>query len=320
MNFNIFSTSYVGIDIGRYKVEGVRIKKDKEKIAITSKFSVPYSKKIFEGEELKDENEIISALNKTGKNLKLNIEDFIVTSIFPDKTLFRQITLPKMPNKSQIINVVKFQIVKELSIPSENITVEVDVEELEQQESVAAFIARNEDIEKFKSIFSKALLPLPDIIDAGYMKFNYLVEEKIKNGISFITFEDNTSTYLELFKDGKFLAIDSTGGGADDLKDNNDVDAKIHYLQLSDEIQRLGRMMLSRYSLPSDNLKRIIFVSEKMDYVNIWSDLFKDVGLGESKNYKEFLNLTDDIPLGAYNLAVRGALESAKIKFLPKKS
>ncbi len=317
---NLFSTSYVGIDIGRYKIDGVRITKNRKKIEISSQFSIPYSKKVFDGEELIDENEIIMALSKIGKMLKVTIEDFLITALFPDKTLFRQIKFSQLPGKSGIMDATKFQIVKELSIPSDSITVDIDVGPKNgDQLDILAFVVRNEDIERLNNFFFKAGLPLPDIIDAGYMKFNYLIEDRLKDGISFLTFEDNTSTYLEFFKDGRFLAIDSTNGGADDLQDKNEVGVKVHYLQISDDIQRLAKMTLSRYSMSNEAIKRVICISEKIDYIDIWAGILKEAGFEEAKSYREFLELGDKILLGAYNLAMRGEIESGETKFLQKK-
>jgi Tfp pilus assembly PilM family ATPase len=311
MNFGIFSTFYVGIDIGRYKIEGIKIKKSGKNLQFINQVSVPYSTKVFDGDETVDENEIILSLEKVGKTLKVDVEDFIVTSIFNDKVLFRQMKMPKMTKKNQIIDATKFQIVKELSISSANITVDVDILEETDNLSVSAFIVRNEDIEKFKSFFLRAGLPMPDILDAGYFKFNYLVENKLGPGISFLAFEDNASTYIQLFKDGKFIAIDSIPIGTNEFEENNPSAENIHYLQLSDEVQRLVRMLISRKSLQAP-VNNVICVSEKMEYVDEWVKNLKEADIGNVSSYCDFVGLKKDIPAGAYSLAMRGVIQNAK--------
>ncbi|MCL4408267.1 MAG: hypothetical protein M1521_06505, partial [Thermotogae bacterium] len=74
MNLGIFSTFYVGIDIGRYKIEGVKIKKSGKNVQLINQVSVPYSTKVFDGDEIVDENEIILSLGKVGKTLKVDVE------------------------------------------------------------------------------------------------------------------------------------------------------------------------------------------------------------------------------------------------------
>lgn len=281
---------------------------------------MPYSKKVFEGDELIDENEIISSLVRIGKELKIDVEDFIVTSIFSDKVLFRQIKMPKIEKKSQIIDATKFQIVKELSISSSSITVDVDIANEGNNLNVSSFVVRNEDIERLKSFFSKSGIPVPDIIDAGYFKFNYLIEDKFGPGIYFLVLEDSVSTYLEFFKDGKFISIDSVSGGSDELRENNPVDAKVHYLQLSDDIQRLSRMLLSRYSMQNEFINTTICASENMKYVDEWISALSEADIGQVKNYFEFVDIDKNMALGAYNLAMRGAAQIAKVKFLHKKT
>lgn len=318
-NLNIFSNFYVGIDIGRYKIEGVKVKSGKRSEIISS-YSFPYARKVFDGDELVDENELINKLQEIGTALKIDIEDFITTAMFSDKVLFRQLKMPKISKKSQIIEAAKFQIVKELSISSSNITVDVDLINEENDLSVSTFIVRNEDIERFKNFFLRANLPIPDIIDAGYFKFNYLLETRLGEGISFLVFEDSLSTYLQLFKDGKFLSIDSINGGADDLKEGNSIDAKVHYLQLSDDVQRLARILISRYGLSNENISNFICISERNDYIGEWVESLKEMDLGKVSTYYEFNSLDKAIPAGAYSMAMRGVLKNAKNKFLSKKT
>ncbi|MGC8545251.1 hypothetical protein [Athalassotoga sp.] len=311
MNLGIFSTFYVGIDIGRYKIEGVKIKKSGKNLQFINQVSVPYSTKVFDDDEIVDENEIISSLGKVGKTLKVDVEDFIVTSIFNDKVLFRQMKMPKMTKKNQIIDAAKFQIVKELSISSANITVDVDVLQETDNLSVSAFIVRNEDIEKFKNFFFKANLPMPDILDAGYFKFNYLVEKKLGSGISVLAFEDNASTYIQIFKDGRFIVIDSIPMGTAEFEEDNPAAENIHYLQLSDEVQRLVRMLISRQSLQMP-VNNVICVSEKMGHVDEWVKNLKEADMGNISSYCDFAGLKKDVPAGAYSLAMRGVLQNAK--------
>lgn len=308
MNWGIFSNFYVGIDIGRYKIEGVKIKKSGKKLQFIGQVSMPYSTKVFDGDEMIGENEIVLSLAKVGSALKIDIEDFIVTSIFNDKVLFRQMKMPKMTKKNQIIDAAKFQIVKELSIPSTSISVDVDILEGENDLSVSTFIVRNEDIEKFKNFFFKANLPMPDILDAGYFKFNYLVESKLGSGISFLVFEDNASTYLQLFKNGKFITIDSTSMGTADFE-SNDVSEDIHYLQLSDEIQRLSRILISRQSF-QESVNNVICVSEKTDLIDRLVRNLKEADIGNVVGYADFVGLRKDIPAGAYSLAMRGVINA----------
>ncbi len=318
MNLGIFSTFYVGIDIGRYKVDGVKIKKSGKKLQLISQASIPYPTKIFDGDEIINENEIALSLSKVGNALKVDVEDFIVTSIFNDKVLFRQMKMPKMTKKSQIIDAAKYQIVKELSISAANITVDVDILRESDDLTVSAFIVRNEDIEKFKSFFLKANLPMPDILDAGYFKFNYLVENKL-TGISLLVFEDGTSTYIQLFKDGKFMAIDSINVGTNEFEENNLVPRDVHYLQLSDEIERLSRLLISRNALQGP-LSNVICTSEKMEYVDELVKNLKETSIGDNViNYVDFANLKKDIPPAAYSLAMRGVV-NAKNQFLPKEA
>ncbi len=309
VNLGIFSTFYVGIDIGRYKVEGVKIKKSGKKLQLISQTSIPYPTKIFDGDEIINENEIILSLAKVGNALKIDVEDFIVTSIFNDKVLFRQMKMPKMTQKSLIIDAAKYQIVKELSISSANITVDVDILKETDDLSISAFIVRNEDIEKFKSLFLKANLPMPDILDAGYFKFNYLVENKLGSGISLFIFEDNTSTYVQLFKDGKFIAIDSISVGTSEFEENNLVPKNIHYLQLSDEIERLARLLISRNAL-QEPLNNVICASERMEYVDELVKNLKEASMGNVSCYIDFVDLKKDIPAGAYSLAMRGVINA----------
>lgn len=267
-----------------------------------------------------DENEIVSSLVKIGKELKINVEDFIVTSIFSDKVLFRQTKMPKIEKKSQIIEATKFQIVKELSISSSSITVDVDVTNEDNNLNVSSFIVKNEDIERSKSFFSKAGLPEPDIIDAGYFKFNYLMEDKLGPGLSFFALEDSTSTYLEFFKDGKFISIDSVSGGIGEISENNSVDAKVHYLQLSDDVQRLSRIFLSRYSMQNEFINTTICASENMEYIEEWISALKEADVGQVKNYFDFVGIDKNTAAGAYSLAMRGAIQIAKVKFLHQKT
>ncbi len=310
VNLGIFSTFYVGIDIGRYKVEGTKIKKSGKKIQFINQVSAPYVTKVFNGDEIINEDEIISSLTKVGRALKVDVEDFIVTSIFSDKVLFRQMKMPKMTKKSQIIDATKYQIVKELSISPANITVDVDVLKETDDLSVSAFIVRNEDIEKFKSFFFKANLPMPDVLDAGYFKFNYLVEKKIGSGISLLIFEDSTSTYLQLFKDGRFIAIDSVNLGTNEFEENV-TSENIHYLQLSDEIRRLAKILISRTSL-QEPLNNVICASEKMEYVGELVKNLKEADMENVSCYIDFIDLKKDIAAGAYSLAMRGVIQGAK--------
>ncbi|WP_161848204.1 type IV pilus biogenesis protein PilM [Athalassotoga saccharophila] len=317
-NLNIFSNFYVGIDIGRYKIDGVKIKHNGKRSEIIAVHSVPYSNKVFDGDELVNENEIINGLAEIGRSLKIDIEDFITTAIFSDKVLFRQLKMPNMRNKRQIIEASKFQIVKELSISSSNITVDVDLLGEGNGLSISAFIVRNEDIEKFKSFFVRSNLPIPDILDAGYFKFNYLLEEKVRHGLSFFAFEDSMSTYLQIFRNGKFLSIDSVTGGSEEL--NNDIDARMHYLQLSDDVQRLTRILISRYGLSNENIENFICISERNEYLNEWVESLKEMDLGKVSDYYDFVSLKREIPAGAYSMAMRGALENAKGKLLHKEA
>ncbi len=317
---NIFSNFYVGIDIGRYKIDGVKIKYNGKRSEIIAVNSIPYSKKIFDGDELVDENEIINGLQEIGRSLKIDIEDFITTAIFSDKVLFRQLKMPNMRNKKQIIEAAKFQIVKELSISSSNITVDIDLTGKGNELNISAFIVRNEDIEKFKSFFVRANLPIPDILDAGYFKFNYLLEGKIKYGLSFFAFEDSMSTYLQIFRNGKFLSIDSITGGSEELREENITDARVHYLQLSDDIQRIARILISRYGLSNENIENFVCISEREEYLNEWVESLKEMDLGKVSNYYDFVSLKRDIPAGAYSMAMRGALDNAKSKLLHKKA
>ncbi|WP_428006953.1 hypothetical protein [Athalassotoga sp.] len=319
-NLNIFSEFYVGIDIGRYKIDGVKIKHNGKRSDIIGVHSVPYSSKVFDGDEIVNEDEIINGLVEIGKFLKIDIEDFITTAIFSDKVLFRQLKMPKMRNKKQIIEAAKFQIVKELSISSSNITVDVDLLGEGNGLSISTFIVRNEDIEKFKSFFVRSNLPVPDILDAGYFKFNYLLESKINHGLSFFAFEDSMSTYLQIFRNGRFLSIDSVTGGSEELRENNAVDARVHYLQLSDDIQRIARILISRYGLSNENIENFVCISERDEYLNEWVESLKEMDLGKVNDYYDFVSLKREIPAGAYSMAIRGALENAKSKFLHKEA
>lgn len=316
----ILGTHYVGFDIGRYGVGGVKVKKNGKKTDVVSQTYIPYEIRAFDGETLVDEGELVVAMSKVGEILKINVEDFIVSALFPDRILFRQIKLPNMA-RQQVINAAKFQIVKELSISPEEITVEVDTNAAAEDDMLSVFVVRNEDINRFNSLFVKAALPLPDIVDAGYLKFNYLLEEKFPAGVSFVAFEDGASTYLELFKNGKLIAIDSIAGGADDIFDADEISVGLHYSQTNEELQRLLKMMMSRHSMSNEDVKTFICVSEMKKYNEFWFESAKDFNLAEETiEYGAGFGIDPVFPMGAYNLAIRGVFRDAKIEFLQKKA
>ena len=319
----LFTDFYVGLNIGRYQVDGVKLKKSGKKMKVVSKVSIPYKKKPFDGESLKDENEIVIALGNAGSALKINMEDVISTALFPDKILFRQIEIPNMPVQ-QVPNAAKFQIVKELSISPEEITVDVDVNRSMNSSNllISAFVVRNEDISKFNTLFFKSALPFPDILDAGYFKFNYLLEDHLSKGLTFVVFEDISSTYMELFKDGKLVGIDSVLGGTEGITDDTDNDGiKSHYMELSDSLQKLSRMMLSRFSMSNEKIDSVICTSEFEKYIDVWCEILKELQIAKKTfSYPEIVNLELDVPLNAYSLAMRGVLDNSKTKFLSKKN
>ena len=315
----LFTSFYVGLDIGRYKVDGAKLKKDGKKVELISSLSIPYKKKVFDGENLIDESEILYALGMIKTSLKIDIEDVIISALFPDRILFRKIELPKMPEQ-QISNAAKFQIVKELSISAEEITVEVDTRQKDLNLfDVSAFVARNEDISKFNSLFFKSGLPFPDILDAGYFKFNYILKEVLFKGITFVAFEDISSTYLELFENGILIGVDNVIGGSEEISDDGQ-SVNSHYQELSDKIQRLSKMMLSRFSMSNMDADYFIFTSETEDYLDVWKSALSDFQMAkEVLAYREALNAEIKVPLGAYSLAMRGVTDNHKNKFLPKK-
>ncbi len=315
----LFASFYVGLDIGRYGVSGVKLKKNGKKVELVSSLSIPYKKKVFDGESLSDESEILYALGVIKTSLKIGIEDVMVSALFPDRILFRKIELPTMPVQ-QISNAAKFQIVKELSISAEEITVEVDVRQKDLNSfDVSAFVARNEDISKFNSLFFKSALPFPDILDASYFKFNYILKDELFKGITFVVFEDIASTYLELFKNGVLVGIDNVIGGSEEILDGQNVN--LHYQELSDKIQRLSKMMLSRFSMSNMDVDYFIFTSEMEEYLNVWQDALVNFEMAKKVlAYEEALNAEIKAPLGAYSLAIRGVTDNYKNKLLPKKS
>ncbi len=316
----LFTSFYVGLDIGRYKVSGVKLKKNGKKVELVSSLSIPYKKKVFDGESLSDESEILYALGMIKTSLKIDIEDVVVSALFPDRILFRKIELPIMPVQ-QISNAAKFQIVKELSISAEEITVEVDVRQKDLNLfDVSAFVARNEDVSKFNSLFFKSGLPFPDILDAGYFKFNYILKDELFKGITFVVFEDIASTYLELFNNGVLIGIDNVIGGSEEISDNGQ-NVNSHYQELSDKIQRLSKMMLSRFSMSNMDVNYFIFTSEMEEYLNVWRDALVNFEMAKKVlAYKEALNAEIKVPSEAYSLAMRGVTDNYKNKFLPKKS
>lgn len=315
----LFTNYYVGLDIGRYRVDGVKLKKDAKKVELISSLSIPYKKKVFDGEELIDEGEILYALGMIKTSLKINIEDVIISALFPDRILFRRIEIPTMPVQ-QISNAAKFQIVKELSISADEITVEVDTRQKDLNLfNVSAFVVRNEDISKFNSLFFKSGLPFPDILDAGYFKFNYILKDELFKGITFVTFEDISSTYLELFKNGVLIGVDNVIGGSEEILDNGQ-SVNSHYRVISDKIQRLSKMMLSRFSMSDMEVDHFVFTSEMEKYLDTWRDTLDDFQMAkEVFSYREALNAEIKAPLGAYSLAMRGVTDNHKNKFLPKK-
>ncbi len=316
----LFTNFYVGLDIGRYRIDGVKLKKKGKKVKLISSASIPYTGKVFDGENLSNESEILHALGMIKSSLKIGIEDLIVSALFPDRILFRKIEIPRMPLQ-QISNAAKFQIVKELSISAEEITVEVDVRQKDLNLfNVSAFVVRNDDISKSNTLFFKSNLPFPDILDAGYFKFNYILKDELfKRGVTFVAFEDISSTYLELFNNGMLIGIDNVTGGSEEIfKDGQD--ANSHYQELSDKIQRLSKMMLSRFSMSNVDVDHFIFTSEMEGYLGVWRDALTNFQIAkETLVYKEALNTKVEAPLGAYSLAMRGVMDNRKNKLLPKK-
>ncbi len=316
----LFTNYYVGLDIGRYRIDGVKIKNGGKRTEIISKVSIPYKKNPFDGETLEDENEIITTLSGVGNALKVDIEDVISSALFPDRILFRQIEIPKMP-KRQVLNAAKFQIVRELSISPAEITVEVDTNVNDSNLTVSAFVVRNEDITKFNSLFFKSGLPFPNVLDAGYFKYNYLIEEQLSEGLVFVVFEDISSTYMELFKDGNFVGVDSVLGGSESMVNDIEIDeVKSHYRELSDNLQKLSRMMLSRASMSNEKVKSVICISEFEEHIDTWRDILMEYQIAdETFSYFDVVNLNFDVPLNAYSLAVRGVMGNSTVKLLPKK-
>ncbi len=315
----LFTSYYVGIDIGRYGASGVKLKINGKKTKLISSTSILYRKEAFDGENLSDESEILHALGMIKASLKINMEDVIVSSLFPDRILFRKIELPKMPEQ-QISNAAKFQIVKELSISPDEITVEVDTrQKVPNLLDVSVLVVRNEDISKFNSLFFKSSLPFPDILDAGYFKFGYILKDELFEGVTFVVFEDVASTYLELFKDRVLMGIDNVIGGSKELlKDGQN--ANSHYQELSDKIQRLSKMMLSRFSMSDAEVEHFIFTSEMEEHLDVWHNVLGNFQMAkEVLMHREAFNISLDVPLGAYSLAIRGVTDNYKDKFLPKK-
>lgn len=318
----LFTNFYVGLNIGRYQIDGVKLKKSGKKIDVVSKVSIPYKKRPFDGETLENENEIIITLGNVGTALKIDIEDVISTALFPDRILFRQIEIPNMPIQ-QVLNAAKFQIVKELSISPEEITVEVDVSTNMNTPNlvISAFVVRNEDISKFNSLFFKSGLPFPDILDAGYFKFNYLLEDRLSDGLTFVVFEDISSTFIEFFKDGKLVGVDSVLGGSESIIDSTDSDdIESHYRELSDSLQKLSKMMLSRFSMSNEKVDSVICVSELGKYTDLWRDILSEFQIADKVfSYSEIVEPKIDVPLNAYSLAMRGVMGDSKAKLLSKK-
>ncbi|GEM_PF-1449658 len=318
----LFTNFYVGLNIGRYKIDGVKLRKSGKKIEVVSKVSIPYKKRAFDGETLENENEVIITLGNVGTVLKIDIEDVISTALFPDRILFRQIEIPNMPMQ-QVLNAAKFQIVKELSISPEEITVEVDVNTSMNSSNlvISAFVVRNEDISKFNSLFFKSGLPFPDILDAGYFKFNYLLENRLSKGLTFVVFEDISSTFVEFFKDGRLVGVDSILGGTESITDSTNSDGiKSHYRELSDSLQKLSKMMLSRFSMLNEKVDSVICVSELEEYSDLWCNILAELQIADKAfSYSEVVDLKIDVPLNAYSLAMRGVMGDSKAKFLSKK-
>ncbi|WP_456398942.1 hypothetical protein [Mesoaciditoga sp.] len=315
-----FGDYYVGLDVGRYKAEGVKLKKSGKKIETVGSITVPYANKAFDGEIIADESEIAVALGKIKMALNINIEDHITTALFPDRILFRKLELPIMP-RDQAANAAKFQIVKELSISPDEINVEVEV----RQKSMAAldvssFVVKVEDISTFNGLLFKAGLPFPDILDAGYFKYNYLVRDKFFKGVSFVVVEDISSTYVELFKDDWLIGIDSIPSGSEGLEELDEDMILSHYMDLNDKIQNLARMMLSRYSMAEVVVENLIYVSEFMENVHIWEKSSNNLNLAKNVlPYDKVIVENSNLPLAAYSLAMRGVKENTKNKFLQKK-
>jgi hypothetical protein len=316
-----FSNYYVGLDIGRYKAEGVKVRKKGKEIEMISSFSVPYENRAFDGETIADESEIALALGKIRAALKINIEDHITTALFPDRILFRKLELPVMP-KDQAANAAKFQIVKELSISSEEITVEVEVKQKDVASlNVSSFVVKVEDISNFNSLLFKAGLPFPDILDAGYFKYNYIIKDELFKGVSFMAFEDISSTYVELFQDDWLIGIDSVSVGSGELDELDEESIISHYVDLNDKIQNLMRMMLSRYSMSDAVVEHFIFTSELMKNTNLWKKAMDDFGIAKNViSYDEAITVDKNLPLAAYSLAMRGVKENSKSKLLQEKS
>ncbi len=317
----LFGNCYVGLDIGRYKVEGVKLKKKGKNLEIVSSFVSTYKNKAFDGEALIDEGEIALALGKIKAALKIDIEDHITTALFPDRILFRKLELPAMP-KDQAANAAKFQIVKELSISPEEITVEIESRQKNVSSlEVSSFIVKVEDISKFNGLLFKAGIPFPDILDAGYFKFNYIIKEELLKGILFIAFEDISSTYVELFKDGWLVSIDSLSDGSEGVDELDEESILSHYVELTDRVQNLTRMMLSRYSMADEVVDTFIFISEKKKNLDFWKKGILKFDMAKRIiPYDEAVNVNKNLPLAAYSLAIRGVSENSKGKLLQKKS
>ncbi len=317
----LFTTFYVGLDVGRYGVEGVKLRKKGKTVEIVKSVSIPYENKAFDGESIKDEGEIILALGKAKIELNIDIEDYIVSSIFPDRILFRKFELPVMP-KDQALNAVKFQIVKELSISPEEITVEIETSQKNVSSlDISSLIVKSEDISNFNALFFKASLPFPDILDAGYFKFLYLLGDDFFDDVSIVIFEDISSTYVELFKDRHLIGIDSVMGGTDGTEDLEEEMLHAHYVELSDKVQNLVKMMLSRYSMADVVVKKAALVSEITQHLSVWkkSALAFDIAKSVS-TYDELVKIKERKELMAYSLALRGVNDNSKHKLLQKKN
>ncbi|WP_036222914.1 hypothetical protein [Mesoaciditoga lauensis] len=316
----LFSNYYVGLDVGRYKVEGVKLRKKGKEVEVVSSFSVPYENKAFDGENIVDESEIAIALGKTKMALKIDIEDHITTALFPDRILFRKLELPTMV-KEQAMNAAKFQIVKELSISSEEIAVEIEAKQKDISSlDVSSFIVKVEDVSKFNSLLFKAGIPFPDILDAGYFKFNYIMKEEFFKGILIIAFEDISSTYVEIFKDNWLVGIDSVTGGSEGLEKLDEISILSHYADLNDRIQNLVRMMFSRYSMADMVADHFIFISELRKNNDFWAKAINNFEVAkEIVPYEEAVTVDKNLPLAAYSLAMRGVNENSKGKLLQKK-
>ncbi len=314
----LFTTFYVGVDVGRYAVEGVKVKKKGKAVEIVKSVLVPYENKAFEGDSIADEGEIALALGKVKNALEIDIEDYIVSAIFPDRILFRKLELPTMP-RDQALNAAKFQIVKELSISPEEITVEIEANQkaLSSME-ISSFIVKNEDISRFNNLFFKANVPFPDVLDAGYFKFLYLLRDNFFDGVSVVVFEDISATYVELFQKKRLIGIDNIMGGTEGTEYLDEEELASHYEELSDKVQNLVKMMLSRYSMAEVNVKNAVLVSEIRQHLTMWKKVMENFEIAEDvKSYDEAAIVKK--PLIAYSLALRGVNENSKHKFLQKK-